>query len=368
LFNLLTPRYSLIRPLLTALLLISITFRVIAANDPPSHLLVLQYHHVSSSTPASTSISPEQFTAHMDWLMNEGYTVIELPLAIEQLQEGRSLDDKTVAITFDDGFIDVYTTAFPILRERKLPFTIFINPDPHDQKLPAWANWKQIKEMGKNGATLANHTNSHLFMLRRADNESTTAWRTRITEEVVVAEERIHSETDQSHLMLAYTYGESDTALRALIGDLGFTAFGQHSGGIDSNSDFTNLPRFPLSGPYSAMDSFQTKMKSLPMQVHTATTDTASKDGTLTHAETTPALTIQLHDSSNLVLNCFASDQGAIPVVDQGEGRYLIRAPKPLPVGRSRYNCTYASEWPGRFYWYSYPWVRLDEGEVWTHK
>ncbi len=355
------------QPCLAIVALFTLAVATSAAETPSNHLVVLQYHHVSTSTPTSTSITPDQFAAHMHWLADNEYTVAALPEALRKLRDGESLTDKTVAITFDDGYKDNYTNALPILREHDWPFTVFVNPEPHDQKLTGWASWKELREMAKYGASIANHTSSHLFMLRRLPEETTVEWRTRLTREIVIAEERIYEETDQTHRILAYPYGESNIAIRAVIADLGFIGFGQQSGAIDADSDFTDLPRFPLSGPYSAMDSFQTKMKSLPMPVFNATPDSASHDGILTFAETRPALTLQLHDSSRLVLNCFASGQGTIPVIDQDNGRYLIRAPEPLPVGRSRYNCTYASEWPGRYYWYSYAWVRRDEGDTWTH-
>jgi biofilm PGA synthesis lipoprotein PgaB len=341
---------------------------IMAADSPPDHLVVLQYHHVGSGTPASTSISLSQFEQHLDWLASNNFQVVALPEALATLRDGRSLPDKTVAITFDDGYQDNYTNAYPALKKRGWPFTIFINPDPHDQQLKGWASWDELREMSNNGASIANHTMSHLFMIRPLPNESEAAWLERLKQEIVTAEERIEAETGQSHRILAYPYGESNIAARQLVAGLSFMAFGQQSGGIGPDSDYTDLPRFPLSGIYASLESFKTKMNSLPMPVYRAAPDSISGDGILKHAETRPALTLQLHDPSRISLNCFASAQGAIPVSSQDEGRYLIRAPDSLPVGRSRYNCTYTSAWPGRFYWYSYAWVRRDENETWTHQ
>jgi peptidoglycan/xylan/chitin deacetylase (PgdA/CDA1 family) len=337
-------------------------------NAPENHLVVLQYHHVSTTTPASTSITPEQFTTQLDWLAENNYSVTNLPDALNKLRAGEALADKTVAITFDDGYLDNYTTAYPILREHGWPFTIFVNPQPHDQKLKGWASWEQLKEMSLNGATIANHTTSHLYMLRQLKNETTPDWQARLSKEMLDAETRIEEETGQTHRILAYPYGESNAAIRKLVEKLDFIAFGQQSGAIGPDSDYSDLPRFPLSGAYSNLDTFITKMKSLPMPVFSATPDSASGDGTLNNAETRPVLVLQLHDTSPLALNCFASGQGSIPVSDQGEGRYRMRAPKSVPVGRSRYNCTYASEWKGRFYWYSYAWIRRNKANAWSHE
>ena len=337
-------------------------------NTPDNHLIVLQYHHVSTTTPASTSTTPEQFSAQLNWLADNNYTITALPEALSKLRAGKKLADKTVAISFDDGYLDNYTNAYPILRDHGWPFTIFVNPQPHDQQLKGWASWEQLREMASNGASIANHTTSHLYMLRQLNNESTQEWRVRMAGEILHAEKRIKTETKQTHRMLSYPYGESNQAIQEIIEELEFTAFGQQSGAIGPDSNYRDLPRFPLSGNYPSLDTFITKMKSLPMPVYSATPDSTSGGGTLIYTETRPTLGLQLHDTDPLALNCFASGQGSIPVSDQGEGRYLVRAPKAIPVGRSRYNCTYASEWPGRFYWYSYAWVRRDRDETWTHK
>ena len=56
---------------LLALLLFTHTL-LSKAETPASHLIVLQYHHVSSDTPTATSLSPAQFKSHMDWLAEGG--------------------------------------------------------------------------------------------------------------------------------------------------------------------------------------------------------------------------------------------------------------------------------------------------------
>lgn len=350
-----------------SLALLSAT-QALAATETPAHLVVLQYHHVSTTTPASTSISPQQFTEHMDWLADNGYTVADLPAALALIQSGAALPDKTVAITFDDGYLDIYQTAFPLLRERGWPFTVFVNPAPHDAGQRGWASWEQLREMAAAGASIANHTTSHVFMIRRLANESTSAWLQRLRSEIENAEQRIEEETGQSHKLLAYPYGESDQQVRQLISDLGFIAFGQQSGSIASYSDFTDLPRFPLSGTYSAMVSFKTKMQSLPMVVTAATPLTRSGENLLDHDEDRPALKLQLAHPSQLILNCFASGQGAINVTYTGSGSYNIEAPEPLPIGLSRYNCTHAGNSAGRYHWYSYAWIRRNRDEQWSHQ
>ena len=358
---------SRINRLAVAALLLFVQY--LHAADVPNHLVVLQYHHVSSDTPASTSISPEQFMQHMQWLADNDFTVAALPEAARSIRAGRPLPDRTVAITFDDGYVNNYYAAFPVLRERGWPFTVFVNSDPVDAGRKGWVSWDQIREMADSGANILNHTKTHAFLIRKQAGESESAWLQRIQQEIEVAEARILEETGQNEKILAYPYGESNRAVRALVDRLGYIAFGQHSGPVGAGSDFTDLPRFPLSGPYSAMDSYKTKMRSLPMPIVTVKSLSRSGDGDLFFEETEPVLEIGIaHEGRLPPLNCFASGQGAIPVSESGPGTYSVEAPKPLPVGRSRYNCTQASGIAGRYYWYSFPWVRRGPENQWTHQ
>lgn len=339
------------------------------AAEVPRHLVVLQYHHVSTDTPASTSISPEQFEQHMQWLADNDFTVSPLPEAVRSIRAGRPLQDRTVAITFDDGYVNNFHAAFPVLRERGWPFTVFVNSDPVDAGSKGWVSWDQIREMADSGAHILNHTKTHAFLIRRSAGESESDWLERVQEEIEVAEVRIREETGQSEKILAYPYGESNRAVRALVARLGYIAFGQQSGPVGAGGDFTDLPRFPLSGPYSAMDSYATKMRSLPMPILSARPLSRSEDGVLFFDEARPGLEISVALEGRLPpLNCFASGQGAIPVKEATSRMFIVEAPEPLPVGRSRYNCTLASGMAGRYYWYSFPWVRRGPDNEWVHQ
>ena len=81
------------------------------------HAVVLQYHHVDSDTPASTSVTPSQFESHLKYLKEGGFTVWPLERIVGGLREGRELPEKCVGITMDDAYTSVYEKAFPLLTE-----------------------------------------------------------------------------------------------------------------------------------------------------------------------------------------------------------------------------------------------------------
>ena len=72
-------------------------------------LVILQYHHISDTTPASTSTSPERFGMHLAYLEKHDFDVVPLEQLVQILRSGQPLPDRSVAITFDDG--EIYDPA-----------------------------------------------------------------------------------------------------------------------------------------------------------------------------------------------------------------------------------------------------------------
>jgi peptidoglycan/xylan/chitin deacetylase (PgdA/CDA1 family) len=89
--------------------------------------VILMYHQIAKRTsdPWSLSVSPEHFDQQMTYLRKH-HQVLPLPELADMVRKRRIYKD-VVAITFDDGFQDNFTTAFPILQRHKLPATFFIS-------------------------------------------------------------------------------------------------------------------------------------------------------------------------------------------------------------------------------------------------
>lgn len=329
-------------------------------------LVVLQYHQVGENTPAATSVKPEQFLQQLEYLEEENFSIWSLPQLTKALRAKKPLPDKTVVITFDDGYASIYREAFPLLRKRQWPFTIFINPEVHDKKFDDFASWAQLQEMAKFGASIANHSEQHSHLIRKLKGENEPQWLARIEADINNAEKRIKAEVDQSHKTLAYPYGEYNQPLEELLKKMGYIAFGQHSGAISSLDPAQSLARFPLGGQYADLKDFVTKVQSLPLPIKSQRywdeNNNPLPDGSLLHQQQRPQLELVLSDNSIKSLNCFASNQGAAQVeVLQFSDKspvFRIQAKNSVAVGRSRYNCTATSHTKGRFYWYSMPWVR----------
>lgn len=84
---------------------------------------VLMYHHVNRLKDSFT-ISPDDFQAQMEYLARKNYQTLFLDELINSLKEGK--DKRKVAITFDDGYLDNWVYAYPILKKYNLKATIFV--------------------------------------------------------------------------------------------------------------------------------------------------------------------------------------------------------------------------------------------------
>lgn len=332
--------------------------------------VVILYHHVSDKTPKSTSISPAQFEAQMDYLEKNNFKVVSLLELTEKLRNGDSLPDKTVAISFDDSYASVYESAYPRLKKRGWPFTFFVNTDSVGTA-KIFVNWNQLREMSKHGVTIANHTTQHNHLPRREKNESASDWSKRISAEITAAQLKIEQEIGYAPKILAYPFGEYDTEVQKIAEKLGYIAFGQQSGVLYNDGDLQAVPRFPFGGSFTELDDFVMKVNSRPMPVKKVSfysdKESAQENVIVKHGAK-PWLVLELADASLLKkINCFATGQGAI-TVEIIDNKLWVQAKQALAPGRVRYNCTAYSGEKGRFYWYTQQWLVTDNRGGWTYK
>ncbi|QBY42874.1 polysaccharide deacetylase family protein [Arsenophonus nasoniae] len=85
---------------------------------------ILMYHHVSPS-PGLVTLSPKTFTQQMTWLANSGWKTLSTK-ELEQFYQGKPFPRKSVMITFDDGYLDNWVYAFPVLEQLQLKASIFL--------------------------------------------------------------------------------------------------------------------------------------------------------------------------------------------------------------------------------------------------
>ena len=324
--------------------------------NPVQALVVLQYHHISSETPPITSVSPEQFIAHMDLIAELKLQVVDLEQATRKVLASEPLPDNAVAISFDDAYFSIYEHALPELQKRGWPFTVFINTQAVDEKNKLIMSWQQIQEMEKAGVALANHSVSHAHLTDIPEGLSLEQW---LEQEIFQAQRRLQEKVPEVRKMLAYPYGEFTLEMAEALISKGYLAYGQQSGPIGAFSHPAALPRFPASGIYANPNTLKTKLRSKALPV--ATSQLVSPLAVQRQNPPVVKLEFPIKDIRWAQIQCFATGSGAIDTqVEEKAGRaYVVaQANSALTGKRSRYNCTAPSE-SGGYYWYSQPWQRF---------
>ena len=111
---------------------------------------VLMYHmvrqHIDGAKFNKLRVKPEEFEKQLAWMKSEGFHFVTM----QELQDGWGKHpEKTVAITFDDGYLDNLEHAFPILEKYQAKATIYVVVDRHDR------DWSTYKKAHHNSGELA---------------------------------------------------------------------------------------------------------------------------------------------------------------------------------------------------------------------
>lgn len=333
------------------LLAVSLAGFALAAK---ADLVVLQYHHVSDSTPPSTSTSVSLFEGQMEMIGELNIEVVPLESGTRDALDGKLDDRKQVAITFDDAYESAYSTAIPELEERGYPYTIFVNTDAIGSN--GYMTWEQLEEVrDRSGVTIANHSEDHGHLARRPD-ESRNDWTQRVENSLDTAQETLADRLGIDVPMFAYPYGEFDEALERKIKERDWLGYGQQSGAIGATSGDTRLPRFPMANAYGQLNSLKDKLRSKALPVDAS----ELPDGVID--ENPPTLSFTVPDSISVDrLTCFASGQGRVDFEVSGD-ELTLKAPESFDSRRFRYNCTHPAS-DGSYYWLSQQWLDLSKPE-----
>jgi peptidoglycan/xylan/chitin deacetylase (PgdA/CDA1 family) len=337
----------------------------VGAAHAADHCVVLQYHHISEDTPGITSVTPEQFQQHLDYLLQHDHVVMPLEDVITALKIGEDLPDRCIALTIDDAYASAYFEAFPRIVRYEYPLTVFVSTDAVDQGLRGFLTWEQMREMQAKGISFQNHSRSHDHLIRRSAGESGDDWEQRVATDIQFAQNRIESELGSRPTLFAYPYGEYNLALKEIVSSMGLIGFGQQSGPLWRQADFSALPRFPMASFYASMRAFPNKVGSLPLPITGAFPD----DPVVALDEWHPTLTLvfapDVENAQQLTCYLNGSPEVGYQWLDQPAGAVVITPKGRLNAGRNRTNCTLPLGGSGRFGWYSHNWIRRQADGGW---
>lgn len=134
---------------------------------------ILCYHRFDDPKPKykHTNISSKKFAEQLDTLKKDGYRFVPLSSVISALKAKKPIEDKTLVITVDDAYRSFYEHGFPILKERKIPFTLFVYTDAINNRYKDYMSWDQIKEITQNGGDAQLHSHMHKDLTKLSSEE-----------------------------------------------------------------------------------------------------------------------------------------------------------------------------------------------------
>lgn len=184
---------------------------------------ILMYHSIADEDEAEvqpyyrTATAPAVFAGQMNSLSQSGFSVVGLAEAIRRSNESEAVK-KTVVITFDDGFRNFYTDAFPILSRHGFTATMFlptayIGENRLSFKSKECLTWCEVRELQRHGISFGSHTVTHPQL---HDCDAVT-----VRKEIADSKQRIENETGCAVQSFSYPYAfpEADASFKRRLRD-----------------------------------------------------------------------------------------------------------------------------------------------------
>ena len=181
---------------------------------------ILMYHYISTPPENADiyrldlSVEPAMFRAQMQYLAENGYSTIDfydLSLAITNKIE---LPAKPVIITLDDGYVDNYWYAFPVLQEFGLKATFFVVTEFVDNNNPNYMSWEMIETMAAAGMRIEPHSKNHPDLSGRE--------RDFLIYQMLGSQETIAAHIGYTPRYFAYPGGRYDVLAMQILAELDF--------------------------------------------------------------------------------------------------------------------------------------------------
>jgi peptidoglycan/xylan/chitin deacetylase (PgdA/CDA1 family) len=203
---------------------------------------IILYHWIAVSPINSQYyVPPAKFEEEMKLLHDWGYTTITTELLIKAIKEGADLPSRPIIISFDDGHLNNYTAAFPIMK--KYGFTGVLYIVTNYIGADKYMNVEQIKEMAAAGWEVGSHSVSH------SDLTSLEPQRQRY--EVVESRAKLEEALGVPVLTIAYPFGISNSSV------IDYAIFAGYIGGMglgftydQGTTNLYNMQRRDIKGTY----------------------------------------------------------------------------------------------------------------------
>ncbi|MFA7059645.1 MAG: polysaccharide deacetylase family protein [Pedobacter sp.] len=229
---------------------------------------IVTFHSIQYHPNDKWHTSPKVFESQMRFLSDSGYRTCRISDIVDQWPDILRSQEKTVALTFDDGLLNNFTIVAEILSKFNMRATFFISTEnigaertfPVSQGLEYFRDtmmlcWDDIRVMQRSGFEIGSHAHSHDMIAKMPSQ---------LAHKNIAASKRvIETELNTEIVSFAYPYGHKDAYAKwtgKILRDLGFrAACTQMGGALTVRNDLFELPRIGIKGSDS-LDVFKHKV------------------------------------------------------------------------------------------------------------
>lgn len=190
-----------------------------AAIPATLHVPILMYHYIRDyQNPRdplgeNLSVSPSLFAQQMRYLSSHGYTPITLDTLAAIYAGKAQAPAKPIVLTFDDGYEDLYTAAFPVLQRYDFHAVSFVITGFVGR--PGYLSWKNIKHMQASGlVTIEAHTVHHTDLPAVSYQQA--------LDELITSKKTLQAETGSPVNFIAYPFGATDATVESAVQKAGY--------------------------------------------------------------------------------------------------------------------------------------------------
>lgn len=208
---------------------------------------VLYYHSVRESADNEVTITPEKLRIQLKYIKDQGYITLTMSELKNYLLDNSPIPQKSIVITFDDGYMDNYYNAFPILKDLNMVATIFCITSNLDGSY--YLSKDAITEMSNYGIDIQSHTVNHHKLDKMTYGEQLA--------ELKTSKKTLEAITGKEVTSVAYPFGNfSDNSIKAAK-DAGYTlGFTTRRGLSDRDDNPLKIDRIYINSNYD-MSTFK---------------------------------------------------------------------------------------------------------------
>ena len=237
------------------------------------------------------------FKKQMEIIKEQGYEFYDPKNFVKEFEKIK--ENKKILITIDDAFKSFYTEAWPFLKEKKIPFILFVSTEPIGKY--GYMNWDEIKEIDNSEfGYIGHHSHTHEYLIDMSDKE--------FENDIETATKIFKNQLGYVPNIFSYPFGEYSLYMKKYISKNFKIAFGQHSGIIDVNKDKFELPRFPINEKYGELKRFKSIINYMPLEFKTL----IPEEKMINQNNNPPKLSIEFFDKQKNIdkITCYSNDGG----------------------------------------------------------